>query len=133
MADPVVLVLNTSPDTIEMLRGVLQKAGMVVLSAYTYDVRDGRVDLDAMMREHHPSVVVYDIAPPYDENWRLFRHLRAVDAMRGSRFVLTTTNLTHVQPLVGRDERIYEVVGRPLDLDEITKAVKEALRARPTR
>ena len=37
------------------------------------------------------------------------------------------------QFLASRDERIYEVVGRPVDLDEIVNAVKEALKARATR
>jgi DNA-binding NtrC family response regulator len=116
-----------------MLRTVLQQAGFVVVSGYTFDLRDGRLDLDAFVRQHHPRVIVYDVAPPYEENWRLFEHVRALDALQGCRFVITSTNPRHLAHLVARDERIYEVVGRPVDLDEIVTAVKEAVRARSTR
>ena len=133
MNTDVVVIINTSPDTIELLRGPLQRAGMVVLSAYTFDVRDGRVDIVAFIEQHGPKVVVYDIAPPYEDNWRLFQHVRGFDVMRGVQFVITSPNPSHVEKLAGRDERIYEVVGKPLDLDLIVGAVKEAVRARPTR
>jgi hypothetical protein len=48
-------------------------------------------------------------------------------------FVLTSTNVAHVEALVGDDERVYEVVGKPHDLDAIVRATKEAARTRPTR
>jgi len=50
-----------------------------------------------------------------------------------SAFVLTSTNPKHATELAGRDHHVYEVVGKPVDLDEIVRAVKEASRARPTR
>ena len=133
MPPDVVAVINSSPDTVEMLRAVLQIAGFVVVSGYTFDLRDGRLDLDAFVRQHHPKVVVYDVAPPYDENWRLFQHVRGMEVLSGCRFVITSTNPKHLEHLVGRDERVYEVVGRPVDLDEIVLAVKEAVRAKSTR
>ena len=34
---PVVAIFNTSPDTVEMLRIVLEQAGFVVMGLYTYD------------------------------------------------------------------------------------------------
>jgi CheY-like chemotaxis protein len=37
---------------------------------------DGSVDLEALLRQHKPTVIVYDIAPPYVRNWRFFEHLR---------------------------------------------------------
>lgn len=130
---PVAAVINSTPDTIEMLRLVLQYAGFVVISAYTHDIRDGRTDIRAFMAEHRPSVVVYDIAPPYDQAWEFFQHLRRTPAMDGVRFVITSTNAGHVQGLAGNDERVYEVIGKPYDLDRIVQATKEALRARPVR
>jgi hypothetical protein len=78
-------------------------------------------------------VVVYDIAPPYEANWQLFKHIRSMDVMRHRRIVLTSINRKHVESLVGRDETIYEIVGKPYDLNRLVHAVKEAARQRATR
>jgi DNA-binding NarL/FixJ family response regulator len=130
---PVVALINTSPDVIDMLRTVLERAGMVVVSAFTHDIRDGRVDFQNFMRVHEPDVVVYDIAPPYDANWNLFLHLCRSRVMRSRQFVITSTNAEHVESLAGSHQQVYEVVGKSVDLDRVVQAVKEATRARPTR
>ena len=128
----VVAVFNTSDDTVDLLRNVLQTAGFVVVTAFTTELRDGRVDLDAFMRLHQPKVIVYDIAVPYEENWRLFQHVKSRPACRDARFVLTTTNAAHVQKLAGPQQLLHEIVGKPYDLNEIAVAVKQAARQRPT-
>jgi DNA-binding response OmpR family regulator len=129
----VVAVINTSPDTVEMLRTTLERAGFVVITGYTFDIRDGRLDIDAFASRHQPRVVVYDVAPPYDQNWRLLQHVRTLESMKARTFVITSTNPKHLEQLAGRDHRIYEIVGRPLDLDAVVMAVKEAFKSRPTR
>lgn len=123
---PVVAVFNTSPDTVNLLRIVFEAAGFVVVSAFTYDIRDGHVDLLAFMTEHCPDVVVYDIAPPYDANWRLFQHLKASAALRNSQCVLTSTNAALVQKMIGSESLVYEFVGKPYDLNNILRAAQEA-------
>ncbi len=130
---PVAAVLNTSPDIVDMLRIALEQAGFVVVSLLTYQIRDGEVDLETFMRQHHPDVVVYDIAPPYEANWRLFQHVCQTPSMRSCRIVLTSTNAQRLIDLVGRSQQVYEIVGKPYDLDAIVTAVKEAARARSTR
>jgi CheY-like chemotaxis protein len=127
-----VLVINTSPDTVDLLKDVLERAGFLVMSTFTWAIQNGTVDIDALLRAHHPKVVVYDIAPPYERNWAFFQHLRE-RLLKDVQFVLTSMNVAHVERLVGRDERVYEVVGTPHDLDAIVRATKEAARARPTR
>ena len=92
----------------------------------------GTVDLAGFLRTHQPRVIVYDIAPPYERNWQFLQHLRQTD-LAGYRFVLTTTNPGRVAPLVGRDERIYEVVDSAGDSDGILTATREARRVRDTR
>lgn len=120
----VVAVFNTSPDTVDLLRIVLQDAGFVVVSAFTYDIRDGEVDLEAFCRQHSPRVAVYDISLPYDANWRLFLQLRNAPALQGVQFVVTTTHAGHVQTLAG-DQEIFEIVGKPYDLGRIVQKVRE--------
>jgi hypothetical protein len=127
-----VAVINTSPDTVDILKNLFERAGFVVATTFTHDIRDGNVDLEAFLRVHRPKVIVYDIAPPYGANWRFLQHLRGT-VLPDYSFVLTTTNPARVEPLVGRDERVYEVVDKQGDLDVILRATREAMRSRSTR
>jgi CheY-like chemotaxis protein len=77
-------------------------------------------------------VIVYDLAPPSEENCRLFEHLRATPAFEGRPIVITSTNAARVYKLLQPDQQVYEVIGKPYDLDIIVQAVKEAVRSRPT-
>ena len=127
---PVVAVINTSPDAIDLIKDVLERAGFLVVSTFTWMVAAGQVDLEAFVRAHAPAVIVYDIAPPYERNWEFLQHLRAT-VLKAYPFVLTAPNVAQVERLVDRaDERVYEVVGQPHDLDQIVRAVKEASKAR---
>ena len=127
-----VAVINTTPDAVDLLKDVLEQAGFLVITAFTWAIQNGTVDLKGLLQTYQPKVIVYDIAPPYERNWMHFLHLRET-VLKGYRFVLTSVNVRHVESLVGADERVYEVVGKPHDLDAIVRAIKEAVRARPTR
>lgn len=130
---PVVAVINSTPDIVDMLRIAIEQAGVVVVSALTFEIRDGEVDLDHFVGQHQPRVIVYDIAPPYEANWNLFMHISAMPVMDGRQFVVTSTNATHVERLAGPQHHVYEIIGKPYDLGQVVQAVREAVRARPTR
>ena len=125
----VVAIVNTSPDTVDLLRFVFERAGYVVVGAFTWELRDARVDIESFMRQNHPDVIVYDIAPPYEENWRLFQHFRSMPANHGRQFVITTTNIKQVKAVAGEGPVLYEIIGKPYDLDLIVKAVQAAIGA----
>jgi len=99
----------------------------------TYQIRDGEVDLEAFLRRHNPRVIVYDIAPPYECELATAPHLRSLSVMRDRKVIITSVNRRQVENLAGTDETIYEIVGKPYDLDLLVQAVKEAARSRPTR
>ena len=128
----VAAIFNTSQDVIDLLRRAFEPAGIIVVSAFTHQIREGNIDVERFLQQHNPDVIVYDVAPPYDANWRLFQHLRTIPAMRERPLVLTSAAVHHVEGLLNRDDRVYEVVGTPLDLERIVRAVKEAARSRPT-
>jgi DNA-binding response OmpR family regulator len=132
--DPTTIaVINSTTDITDLLRIALEQSGFVVVTALTPEIRDGHIDFELFMRQHHPRVVVFDIAPPYEPNYRLFEHLAAMPSVRDSQFVLTSTNSKHVGQLGGLHQRVYEIVGKPFDIAEIVGAVREAARARPVK
>ncbi len=128
-----VAIVDTSPDTVQMVREALQSAGFMVVSCFAHDIRDGKIDFAAFMRLHNPRVIVYDLAPPYERNFELFQHVRAMPDVEGAHFVITSVNPNNVRGMVGSDEHVYEIVDRDADLLKLVQAVKEASRARGTR
>ena len=129
----VVAVVNTNPDIVRLLRVSLEQAGFVVLIIHIEDIKLGTTDVDMLLQQHDPRVIVYDVAPPYEQNWRFLDHLRTRTDFKGRHFVLTTVNVDRLHKIVGRDESVYEIAGEPTDIGEIVRAVKEASRARATR
>jgi DNA-binding NarL/FixJ family response regulator len=128
---PVVAVINTNPDLVELLKARIEAAGFVVLVMHLAEIRAG-LDLGAIVSQHDPQVIVFDIVMPYERNWRFLEHLRST-ALQGRRFVLTTPNAAALRRLIGRDEAVYEIIDDVADVDAIVQAVREAARARPTR
>lgn len=126
-AAPVVAVLNTSDDIVELLRLVFEQAGLVVVSAHVDDIRRGEVNLAEFVQEHDVKLILYDLTPPYDRSWRFLEHLRQAAAMQGRTFVITSTNAQRAKEIIGDAAHVYEIVGKPYDIDEILKAVQRAL------
>lgn len=60
-------------------------------------------------------MVIFDISPPYRENWEFFTTLRDGKAMGGRGLVLTTTNKDRLDETVGEDSRAFEIVGKPYE------------------
>jgi CheY-like chemotaxis protein len=130
MADPVlrpvVAVFNSSDDMVELLRMMLESHGFVVVSGHIADLRRGKLDLQAFVRQNRPAVVVYDLVPPYDSQWAFLDHLRQVSPLRDIPFVLTSTNARMARELAGRTEQVIEILGRPFEVDELLAAVRRA-------
>lgn len=91
------------------------------------DLRKGRIDFGRYLSQHKPSVLIFDISPPYRENWLFFKTLLDSREVDGLGVVLTTTNKARLDEAVGADSMALEIVGKPYDLGQINAAIVAAM------
>lgn len=127
----VVALFNANPDLLDIVRLGLERAGFICVIGHIHDIRTGALELVPFIEQHRPKVILYDLVMPYDRNWAFMKHLQEHDVMKDRQFVITTPNLRAAQGVVGRHE-VHEILGDQ-DVDVIIIAVREAVRARPTR
>jgi CheY-like chemotaxis protein len=124
---PSVAIFNSSQDTIDLLKVTLEEQGFAVASTHVSDLKKGQVDVFDFVRLHEPDVIIYDIALPYEENWTFLKLLQSSEPLKHLQWVLTTTHRKKLQELVGDLGEVFEVIGKPYDLEQIVGAVKSAL------
>jgi DNA-binding response OmpR family regulator len=129
-AQGIVALFNASDDTIDMIQTLLTAAGsyQTLIWCHFSDLKKGIVDFRKYLEKHKPEVVIFDLSPPYDENWQFFKVMRDAHVMGGRGIVLTTTNKNRLDEVLGEDSYALEVVGRPNDLQQIDAAIKAATR-----
>ena len=129
----VVALINASDDTVDMVQRMLDASGFnCLIGCHFADLKKGRIDFARYLGQHDPDVVIFDISPPYKENWDFFKTLRDAKAMEDRGLVLTTTNKARLDETVGKDSDAFKVVGKPYDLDQIKVAI-HAAEKRPVR
>ena len=83
-----VAVINTNDDVIDMLRMALETEGIdSVPAGHVIDFKRGTSDFSEFVDRHNPQVIIYDIAPPYRENWEFFLALSRGQAGKNRRAV----------------------------------------------
>lgn len=129
-APGIVALFNASDDTIDMIQKLLTESGgdQTLIWCHFADLKKGIVNFEKYMERHNPEVVIFDLSPPYDENWRFFKTMRDAKTMQGRGMVLTTTNKNRLDEVLGEDSHALEVVGRPKDLQQIDTAIKSETR-----
>jgi hypothetical protein len=135
-ADGIVALFNASDDTIDMIQKLLTDSGsdQTLIWCHFADLRKGIVDFGKYMEKHNPEVAIFDLSPPYDENWRFYKTMRDAVTMQDRGIVLTTTNKNRLDEVLGEDSHALEVVGRAKDLQQIdAKIQSETIRARTLR
>jgi hypothetical protein len=132
----IVALFNASDDTIDMIQTILKEGvrAQTLVWCHFADLKKGIVDFVKYVAKHNPEVVVFDISPPYDENWKFYKTMRDSDVMRGRGSVLTTTNKNRLDEVLGGDSHALEVVGRTRDLEQIREEIgAQTLKAQEAR
>jgi len=119
-------ILNSTEDVVDLLQELLHDEGYATRVAYIPDLKRGRADVASWLGDLAPTAIIYDIPPPYEDNWNFYQWVRALPAAAPHRFILTTTNEHLLEQIAGVSDAI-EFVGKPFDLGEILDRVQLAL------
>jgi DNA-binding NarL/FixJ family response regulator len=99
----VVALFNANDDTVEMVRRMIDASGLICLiGCHFADLKKGVIDFARYVAAHHPDVMIFDISPPYKENWDFFQTLQRCGQMEGRGLVLTTTNKARLDEAAGK-------------------------------
>jgi DNA-binding NtrC family response regulator len=118
-------VMNTSEEITEILQTALEEHGFKTQAMFTYEIKRKDKEFDVFVKKYKPKVIVYDIAIPYEENYKLFKRILKKQQSKNIRFVLTTTNKGALEKLVGNTKAI-EIIGKPFDLNILISLVESA-------
>jgi len=123
---PLVAIVNTSKEIASMVAWVLADEGLRTITVSALDLVQGEPTAATFLTENDPRVIVYDVGLPYEESWAFLQSLEQSDAARGRRFIITTTNRTVLEDMVGVLPE-QEVLVSPFDPDDLVAAVRRAL------
>ena len=123
---PVVSVINTNDDLVSALQHALEAAGFNIVTGHVQGIQDGTLDFAAFLEEHDPAVVIYDIALPYDSNWKFLGMIRQLPQAQRA-FVVTTVNKRALDARVGPTDTIEIQGGHADDIEPTMEAVRKAL------
>jgi CheY-like chemotaxis protein len=130
-APRVVAVINSNEDLVRIVREALEDDGYTVATAHIAHIKQGQEDLLRFLEQHEPDVVVWDLAPPYSENWTFLQTLRAIPQFGQRALVLTTVNAAALKAEVP-DVKALELRGRRDDLGPLMVEVGAVFRRRRT-
>jgi CheY-like chemotaxis protein len=128
-----IAVIDGSEALRTVMEEVLQGEGWSTVAGSTVDFKRGRRDLATFLSMHDPQVIVWDIAPPYAENWAYYQTVRTLPSAKERPFILTSTNVPVLTQLLGRGPLgeltaggRLEILGKPFELERLTAAVHRA-------
>jgi DNA-binding response OmpR family regulator len=122
---PLVAVLNNDPDLINMLATWFEAHGIRVVCASLMNFRRGHEDVAQFLDRHDPTAVVVDVSLPYGPNWDYLCALRLIPETSGVPIVVTTTNKTALEKVVGLTDAM-ELNGSAENLTSLTTAIQAA-------
>ena len=123
----IVAILDTDEDTVALLRTLLARQGIGAVTAYVHDIKAGEIDFVEFLHLHRPDAVIYDLAPPLEQNWRFMQLVRSATPLQNMPFVLTTTTSKAALEKILGPRDVYPLLSRPYDFNVVVQVVRSAI------
>jgi len=124
-ATPVVAIVHQDQSVSAVLCALLEDEGYRCLPTLLPTPRHDDAELADLLDQQGATVVIYDVAPPYDVNWARLQRLRARNGGQAPTFVVVTTDRSLLEALRPAADGVA-VLAEPFALDELVAAVQRA-------
>ena len=118
------LIVNRDSATLTLLRSVIEESGALAVTLNEETLQRPE-DLLAIVAEHRPRVVLYDIPYPYPASKARFLALRDSEQPLAVTWIAMTTSREVAAELRADGQQVC--LGKPFDFDELMATVGTAL------
>jgi two-component system, OmpR family, alkaline phosphatase synthesis response regulator PhoP len=118
---PVVIVIDDETDILDLIRLVLEEAGIVVVTA-----RSGHEGLQRLYREK-PDLILLDIMMPDLDGMELLKILKIEDATASIPVAMLTARVEPKDKAAALQEEAADYICKPFTPDELVVRVKAIL------
>ncbi|MCG8617226.1 MAG: sigma-54 dependent transcriptional regulator [Desulfobacterales bacterium] len=114
-----ILIVDDEPRIVESLEMFMSEKGLSVLTAHT--LADGL----ALFRARRPGIVILDIRLPDGSGLDALKEITALDP--GAKVIMITAFQDMESTILAMKRGAFDYIHKPLDADEIEKAVDDAV------
>ncbi len=118
-----IAVIDISEDVIDALSEGLKLFGYKPLGIHLPQAIRGQWNVTEMLDSFNAGVVICEVPFPYQQHWDYFKSMRADQANRKRRFIVTTTEKTELEHSSDFDPSI-KVFRKPFSLTEIMEEIR---------
>lgn len=115
-------ITDSEQDCINLMVTVIEEAGFTTASKLFPGRKLRPESYTEFLIQFNPAVLVMEMPPPYQDNWKIFQGLMATDAMQGRAVLLNTTDINWQSDFIGKPETV-ECLVKPFDIDIFTRVV----------
>jgi CheY-like chemotaxis protein len=107
---------------IRLIDETLEDEGYTVATEHVISLKDGVSNLGQFLTNHQPALILFDLSPPYQQNWNFLQLLRKIPMVQRIPIVLTTVNKVALEKTVGKTDA-FELMGTREDLAPIVAEI----------
>lgn len=122
----IIAIINSTVDIVDIFTDCLEAEGFNCAGGLIPEFKRGHRDFVQFMTDHDPALIIWDLAPPYEQNVVFLRMVQNLKIMENRRWIFTTTNKEALKKFTS-DIAAYEIIGKPMDIEVLIEAVKKVM------
>jgi DNA-binding response OmpR family regulator len=117
-----ILCIDDESGVVELVELIMQREGITVRGASS-----GAEGL-ALMREHHPHIILLDIMMPDIDGWEVFKEIKADAGLKEIPVIILTARDSSFEEIIARERAgVDDYITKPFTPARLRESIKNVL------